>query len=188
MVGSLSYHKNHLFIIKNKIVPNNNKCLEIRLINSKLFQAKCFVKLYVRIALKIYFLICYFFLFNSGQYAFIEASYPRKPNDTAVLRSPSIRPLTGGVCFKFSYHMHGAHVGTLNIYRVIGNSRRKYVKFVFYTLLFKSFSLEVFWCGLMGNLTLNLLIPFEAQIRLTSYGLCSRGSLFGNIVLLLKKP
>ena len=54
---------------------------------------------------------------------FIEASYPRKENDTAVLRSPSIRPPSNGVCFKFAYHMHGPHVGTLNIYRVI-NGRK----------------------------------------------------------------
>lgn len=60
-----------------------------------------------------------------GTYAFIEASFPRKPNDYAVLRSPPIKPTSGGVCFKFAYHMHGAHVGTLNIYKVQGTSRTK---------------------------------------------------------------
>ena len=76
------------------------------------------------------FIIAIFVLFV-GKYAFIEASWPRKPNDTAVLRSPPIRPTLGAVCFSFYYHMHGSDINLLNVYSVFNGVRTKYVQFSF---------------------------------------------------------
>lgn len=60
-----------------------------------------------------------------GQYIYLEASFPRVANDTAVLRSPAIRPTMGFVCFSFYYHMHGAHVNSLYIYKIINGRRTR---------------------------------------------------------------
>ncbi|XP_033121815.1 MAM and LDL-receptor class A domain-containing protein 1-like [Anneissia japonica] len=56
----------------------------------------------------------------SGHYAYIEASAPRKANDTAVVRTPIIAPSsdTGPQCLLFWYHMYGQHIETLNVYTV----------------------------------------------------------------------
>ncbi|XP_047128245.1 MAM and LDL-receptor class A domain-containing protein 1 isoform X1 [Hydra vulgaris] len=62
---------------------------------------------------------------GKGTYAYIEASYPRKPNDTAVLRSPPIRATLGAVCFSFYFHMHGADINALNVYSVYNGVRTK---------------------------------------------------------------
>ena len=48
-----------------------------------------------------------------GHYAFIEASSPRKANDTAQLISPSI---SMAKCLNFWYHMYGTHINKLNVY------------------------------------------------------------------------
>ena len=48
-----------------------------------------------------------------GFYAYIEASLPRKPNDTARLISPTI---STSQCLNFWYHMYGSHVSKLNVY------------------------------------------------------------------------
>ena len=48
-----------------------------------------------------------------GFYAYIEASFPRKENDTARLLSPV---LTLSQCLNFWYHMYGQHVNRLNVY------------------------------------------------------------------------
>ena len=66
----------------------------------------------------IYFIISFL---GSGHYAFIEASSPRRPNDTARLVSPSI-PQTGGACLFFWYHMYGTHINTLNVYVKTGSN------------------------------------------------------------------
>ena len=51
-----------------------------------------------------------------GYYAFIEASFPRKPNDRAVLESTVLLPTSSiGSCFSFWYHMYG-EIGALNVY------------------------------------------------------------------------
>ena len=49
---------------------------------------------------------------------YIETSFPRKPNDSAALISPTI---TGSgqkqtFCMWFAYHMYGPHVNTLKVY------------------------------------------------------------------------
>lgn len=62
------------------------------------------------------------YVFYLGKYIYIEASF-KKPNQSAILRSPPIRPTLGAVCFKFAYHMHGAHVNALYIYK-LANGRR----------------------------------------------------------------
>ncbi|XP_057298293.1 MAM and LDL-receptor class A domain-containing protein 2-like isoform X2 [Hydractinia symbiolongicarpus] len=62
---------------------------------------------------------------GNGQYIYLEASFPRVANDTAVLRSPAIRPTVGFVCFSFYYHMHGAHVNSLYIYKIINGRRTR---------------------------------------------------------------
>lgn len=51
-----------------------------------------------------------------GYYAFIEASYPAKKGDRAVLESTILGPTsTIGSCFSFWYHMYG-QIGALNVY------------------------------------------------------------------------
>lgn len=52
---------------------------------------------------------------------FIETSYPRKPNDTAGLVSPSIQKSGSSACVLFWYHMFGPHVNALNVYLKVGN-------------------------------------------------------------------
>lgn len=53
----------------------------------------------------------------AGYYIYIETSFPRKPNDTARLISPTIKkPSSSFICMSFWYHMYGPHVDTLNIY------------------------------------------------------------------------
>lgn len=50
-------------------------------------------------------------------FAFISTSYPRRPGDTAILRSPSFEP-TGDnhpICMKFATHMFGNGIGTLRL-------------------------------------------------------------------------
>ncbi len=53
----------------------------------------------------------------------MEASSPRKPNDTAVLGTRTIlgtgtrvRRAAGDCRMRFFYHMLGSHIGSLNIY------------------------------------------------------------------------
>ena len=51
-----------------------------------------------------------------GAFAYIEASYPREPNDTARLLS---KVLQGKKCMTFHYHMYSedpSNIGTLNVY------------------------------------------------------------------------
>ena len=45
-----------------------------------------------------------------GQYMYCETSWPRKPGDTAILRSKSLPATVKGKCFNFWYHLHGWHV------------------------------------------------------------------------------
>lgn len=53
---------------------------------------------------------------KDGYYMYIEASSPRKQNDTARLFSPVYSSdLTPG-CFVFWYHMYGASTGTLRVF------------------------------------------------------------------------
>ena len=49
-----------------------------------------------------------------GYYVFIEASAPRKANDTARMISPDVQK--SGQCLTFWYHMYGQHIHILNIY------------------------------------------------------------------------
>ena len=55
---------------------------------------------------------------GNGWYVYIEASEPRKPNDTAKLISSSVAGTTasGGKCLSFWYHMYGADINTLSVY------------------------------------------------------------------------
>nr|KAG5689549.1 hypothetical protein BaRGS_022052 [Batillaria attramentaria] len=58
---------------------------------------------------------------GNGWYTFIETSAPRVTNDTARLVSQQI-PAGQPYCFKFWYHMYGAHVNLLNVYIRKGNT------------------------------------------------------------------
>ena len=49
-----------------------------------------------------------------GWYAYVETSFPRNPNDTAHLVSPSTNLPSS--CLHFWYNMHGPHVGKLQVY------------------------------------------------------------------------
>ncbi|CAF1593620.1 unnamed protein product, partial [Adineta ricciae] len=53
---------------------------------------------------------------GSGYYLFIEASYPRVPNDRARILSGYQYPSSTPQCLTFWYHMFGADIGTLNVY------------------------------------------------------------------------
>ncbi|XP_033107517.1 MAM and LDL-receptor class A domain-containing protein 1-like [Anneissia japonica] len=61
---------------------------------------------------------------TKGQYLYIEASNPRRPNERAKIVSPLIEPADHLLCFKFWYHMKGEHVGRLNVYRRLEGSMR----------------------------------------------------------------
>lgn len=53
---------------------------------------------------------------------YIEASFPRKPNDTARIHSPAITSNPSQAkCLSFWYHMYGSHIGRLNVYTKVGN-------------------------------------------------------------------
>eukprot|EP00795_Rhopilema_esculentum_P012712 gene12712-3431_t len=58
---------------------------------------------------------------GKGHYIYIETSSPRIANDTAVIESPPIKPSRSIVCLQFWYHMHGAHVNQLNVYKQSGS-------------------------------------------------------------------
>lgn len=59
----------------------------------------------------------------NGTYAYIEASYPRRQNDTARLISALIPPNSRpGMCVSFWYHMYGAAIDTLSVYPKTGGS------------------------------------------------------------------
>ena len=52
---------------------------------------------------------------GQGWYVFMEASAPRRPNDTARLVSPQISD-NSPRCLSFYYHMYGMHINLLNVY------------------------------------------------------------------------
>ena len=49
----------------------------------------------------------------AGYYLYIETSSPRARGDKAIILTPY---LNGPHCFKFSYHMYGEDIGSLNIF------------------------------------------------------------------------
>lgn len=53
---------------------------------------------------------------KGGYYLYLEASSPRKVNDTARLFSPVYPEDLSGGCFVFWYHMYGATTGGLRVY------------------------------------------------------------------------
>lgn len=69
-----------------------------------------------------------YLLSGNGWYMYIETSYPRKPNDTAGLVSPSIQKPGSSACVLFWYHMFGPHVNALNVYMKVGNSNSLIIK------------------------------------------------------------
>ena len=65
---------------------------------------------------------------GQGWYIYIETSFPRLPNDTARIISPTIRG-NGSYkaihCVSFWYHMYGPHVDVLRLYKKEGSSLGK---------------------------------------------------------------
>lgn len=60
---------------------------------------------------------------ENGTYAYIETSYPRQPNDTARLISPTLpRNTRPGTCISFWYHMFGPDINRLSVYTKVGGS------------------------------------------------------------------
>ena len=59
------------------------------------------------------FIVCGLF---SGNFLFIETSFPRRNGDKAWLYSPFLDQAPKGKCLNFWYHMYGSHIGSLNIY------------------------------------------------------------------------
>ena len=49
---------------------------------------------------------------GGGKYIYIEASYPRRENQTSKLLSPFMR---GPACFRFYYHMYGSDIRSLDV-------------------------------------------------------------------------
>lgn len=61
---------------------------------------------------------------RNGHYVFIESSSPQHPGDKARLDSPVNQPSTSGsACITFWYSMKGRDIGTLNLYKKVGNDR-----------------------------------------------------------------
>ncbi|XP_033120651.1 MAM and LDL-receptor class A domain-containing protein 1-like isoform X2 [Anneissia japonica] len=54
---------------------------------------------------------------TKGQYLYVEASSPRRPNERARVVSPLVESANHLLCLKFWYHMKGEHVGKLILYR-----------------------------------------------------------------------
>ena len=59
-------------------------------------------------------LTCKLFFSSKGYYLYIEASYPRRQGDKALLISPQL-PFSGDMCLSFYYHMYGSKMGVLNV-------------------------------------------------------------------------
>ncbi|XP_041367445.1 MAM and LDL-receptor class A domain-containing protein 2-like [Gigantopelta aegis] len=60
---------------------------------------------------------------ETGYYIYIETSAPRRPNDSARIKSIVFRPTTSGVCrMRLFYHMFGPHVNALKIYKEVSNT------------------------------------------------------------------
>ena len=65
---------------------------------------------------------------GQGWYIYIETSFPRRPNDTARITSPTIKADGSKKsihCVSFWYHMYGPHVDTLRLYKKQGFSLGK---------------------------------------------------------------
>ncbi|XP_071965542.1 MAM and LDL-receptor class A domain-containing protein 1-like [Antedon mediterranea] len=52
-----------------------------------------------------------------GRYIYIESSQPRRPLETAVIRSPTMDGTATVPCLQFWYHMYGMNVGTLTVFK-----------------------------------------------------------------------
>lgn len=52
---------------------------------------------------------------DEGIYCYVEASYPQKEGDMAILISDYLAPVNNG-CFELYYFMHGETVGQFNVY------------------------------------------------------------------------
>ena len=63
--------------------------------------------------------------YSLGFYMFIEASYPRKPGDNALLKTSLMGDTHMHSCFHFWYHMNGKHLGTLNVMIESSDGSRK---------------------------------------------------------------
>ncbi|XP_023328229.1 MAM and LDL-receptor class A domain-containing protein 1 [Eurytemora carolleeae] len=65
----------------------------------------------------------------TGAFAFIDASYPRRPDDRALLTSEEFPPTDeddqGPLCLRFWTHMFGNGIGSLNVYVRDGETDRK---------------------------------------------------------------
>ena len=58
-----------------------------------------------------------YYSIHLGYYIYTEASSPRKIGDKARLISPQYLPKSNGQeCVTFWFHMHGANIGSLNVY------------------------------------------------------------------------
>ncbi|XP_013402242.2 MAM and LDL-receptor class A domain-containing protein 1-like, partial [Lingula anatina] len=59
---------------------------------------------------------------GSGYYMYIEASSPRRPNNTAIIHSPTIN-IKGKSCISYWFHMYGGTMGRLTVSVLIGSKR-----------------------------------------------------------------
>ena len=62
-----------------------------------------------------------------GYYLYADGSVGEWGNKV-MLYSEVFQPITGGRCVTFWYHMHGLHIGTLNLYRNNKYALRKLLK------------------------------------------------------------
>ena len=75
-------------------------------------------KTVVLLEIRVYFHLGTSVLFTtlvSGTFAYIEASYPRKPGQVARLLTPYYSGNNVAYCISFWYYMYGAHVSRLTL-------------------------------------------------------------------------
>ena len=61
-----------------------------------------------------------------GSYIYIEASRPRKEGDKAIIEAGPFKA-NQNYCFTFFYHMHGEHIGELNVYQEWWNGTNRHL-------------------------------------------------------------
>ena len=66
------------------------------------------------------YVVLYYYLFT-GQYIYVESSYPRRRGDRADLKSIQFGP-TGTRCLNFWFNVHGTNMGALKVMTAPSNN------------------------------------------------------------------
>ena len=92
----------------------------------------------------------------SGQYVFIESSFPRKRGDKADLKSVQFDP-TGPRCLNFWFNVHGANMGTLRV--MIAPSNNTALK----TTIWQVYGQDFGTAWQQGKVTFSNKVPFNVS-------------------------